>query len=69
MASERSKHLARFYELLARLEAQQGGLKLLENCSGRMPWPTRGVYFFYADGESCLRWSQKMRVVRVRSTL
>lgn len=47
----RLQDLQRFYELLDRLEALQGGKKTLANCHGRMDWPERGVYYFFEPGE------------------
>lgn len=34
-----------FYELLNELRAQTGGPRTLEECTGSMNWPKRGVYF------------------------
>src|SRR5699024_6542977 len=41
----------RFYELLDRLEGQVGGAPELRSCTGSMPWPDRGVYFFFEPEE------------------
>lgn len=57
--------LVRFYSLLDRLGHKVGGAKLLSECSGRMAWPKRGVYFFFEDGESRLESGQGPRIVRV----
>ena len=38
--------LTRFYALLDELAARLGGVRRLSECSGRMAWPRRGVYFF-----------------------
>jgi len=47
----RLDHLARFYALLDRLERNVGGARTLADCSGRIVWPRRGVYFFQEEGE------------------
>ena len=44
------KQLERFYELLNDLR-RAVGTRCLKNCSGRMVWPKRGVYFFFEDDE------------------
>jgi len=43
--------LDRFYDLLADLEQAVGGMRYLDDCTGYMDWPTRGVYFFFARDE------------------
>ena len=58
------RDLNEFYRLLNRLEQGLRGKVLLKNCSGRMPWPKKGVYFFFENGE-CRKGSQDLRVVRV----
>ena len=65
MDSKRSDDMTRFYKLLSRLQEQQGGLRLLENTSGRQSSPTRGVYYFFEPGELSSRWGTNLRVVRV----
>jgi hypothetical protein len=52
MNDGRPDHLKRFYSILATLEQNIGGAKTLVDCSGRMDWPKRGVYFFRETGES-----------------
>jgi Family of unknown function (DUF6884) len=54
----------RFYQLLARLSEQQG-FPRLGDCSGQMPWPERGVYFFFEDEERRRIDSWQKRVVRI----
>ena len=49
---DRVEHLRRFYDCLAQLERRAGGARQLSECSGRMPWPERGVYFFLEPGET-----------------
>ena len=47
----RPEDLDRFYSLLGELAQQIGGPRKLKNCTGRMDWPDRGVYFFLEPGE------------------
>ena len=56
---------ARFYDLLDDLAVRVGGLRVLADCTGRMRWPQRGVYFFYEDGETRSGSGSGRRVVRV----
>jgi hypothetical protein len=65
MADERLKHLKRFYALLDKLEDSIGGARTLAACSGRMDWPTRGVYFFREPGEIRRETGAGPRIVRV----
>lgn len=55
--------LDQLYLLLDELSVRLGGPRLLSQCHGRMPWPPRGVYFFFEDGE--VRRDGTPRVVRV----
>lgn len=57
--------LGRFYGLLSELESRLGGKRCLSDCSGRMQWPTRGVYFFFEPGEHRTDSGSGPRVVRV----
>ena len=57
--------IARFYGLLDRLDALVGGTRVLAECSGRMKWPRRGVYFFFEAGEIRSGSGAGHRVVRV----
>ncbi len=57
--------LVRFYELLGTLESRLGGKRSLKDCSGRLGWPVRGVYFFYEPGEERSDSGHGLRVVRV----
>lgn len=57
--------LARFYELLNRLEQKLGGKRRLRECDARMTWPDRGVYFFFEEGEARSDSGSGARVVRV----
>lgn len=62
---ERLKHLSRFYSILDVLETKLGGARRLEDCSGRLAWPRRGVYFFRESGELRSETGQAPRIVRV----
>jgi len=65
MKDTRLDHLKRFYDLLVVLEGKIGGKRMLSNCSGRIKWPERGVYFFFENGEKRSDSGQGLRVVRV----
>ena len=57
--------LQRFYSLLFELEERLAGARHLANCSGRMSWPKRGVYFFMEPGETRSHSGRGPRIVRV----
>lgn len=59
------RDLAEFYRLLTRLELATGGRRKLGETHGRMPWPHRGVYFFFEPGETRNESGSGLRVVRV----
>lgn len=61
----RSDDLKRFYEILAALERKVKGARTLANCSGKMNWPRRGVYFFREVGEERFDTGDGPRIVRV----
>ena len=61
----RLKHLIQFYSILDSLRVNIGGARKLADCSGRMDWPVRGVYFFQEFGESRSDTGTGLRVVRV----
>jgi hypothetical protein len=65
MADERREQLIRFYSLLDKLETNIGGARPLAECSGRMDWPKRGVYFFREPGESRADTGDGPRIVRI----
>ena len=65
MSDQRTLHLMQFYELLAHLERNLGGVRRLSECSGRMDWPRRGVYFFRETGEVRSDTGDGPRIVRV----
>jgi hypothetical protein len=62
---QRREHLIRFYSILDDLERVIGGPRKLADCSGRMSWPSRGVYFFREGGELRTDTGSGLRVVRV----
>jgi len=62
---DRVGEVARFYELLHRLEQRCGGRRLLSECDGRMGWPRRGLYFFFEPGERRTDSGAGDRLVRV----
>jgi hypothetical protein len=65
MTTRRREHLIRFYSILDILEHHIGGARNLADCSGRMNWPNRGVYFFCEPGERRTDTGQGPRIVRV----
>lgn len=65
MRDERLQGLQQFYSIMSRLEEKLGGTQSLENCSGRIRWPRRGVYYFYECGENRSDSGAGPRVVRV----
>jgi hypothetical protein len=62
---DRSADLKRFYALLDQLEKLIGGCRKLSDCSGKMEWPQRGVYFFREIGEQRTDTGSGPRIVRV----
>jgi hypothetical protein len=65
MSDRRHDDLVRFYGIVVRLEKSIGGARKLADCSGRMDWPARGVYFFREGGESRKDSGSGPRIVRV----
>lgn len=63
--SARLRATRRFYDLLDRLACRTGGPRRLNQCDGRLDWPTRGIYFFFEPGEERSGSGQGPRVVRV----
>jgi len=61
----RQSDLDAFYGLLGQLEARTDGYRRLGACDGKMPWPERGVYFFFEPGEHRFTAPDAPRVVRV----
>ena len=64
-AMTRPDDLKRFYDLLGEIAHRQGGPRRLADCSGRLDWPERGVYFFFEPGENRTGSGGGQRVVRV----
>jgi hypothetical protein len=62
---DRLKDLIHFYSILERLQENIDGARKLADCSGRMDWPVRGVYFFLEFGEKRSDTGTGLRVVRV----
>jgi len=65
MPDDRQGHLTRFYTILDALEKRTGGARTLAQCSGRLDWPARGVYFFREAGETRSETGIGPRIVRV----
>lgn len=62
---KRLDDLKRFYDILGVLDERSGGARLLSQCSGKLTWPQRGVYFFMEDGEARSDSGTGPRIVRV----
>ena len=62
---DRIAEIARFYELLDKLEQRCGGRRLLCESHGRMGWPRRGVYFFFEQDERRADSGTGDRLVRI----
>lgn len=65
MESLRLSDLRQFYSILDALEASLGGARTLAQCSGRLSWPQRGIYFFREPGENRSDSGSGPRIVRV----
>ncbi len=61
----RHADLSHFYDVLFTLESVVGGKRRLADCTGRMDWPRRGVYFFFEEGENRSDTVACPRIVRV----
>lgn len=48
----RQDDVDRLYAILDDLREQVGGMQYLDDCTGYMDWPERGVYFFFAEDET-----------------
>lgn len=62
---DRLRHLIRFYSIVDVLKEGLGSSRKLAECSGRMNWPERGVYFFWELGEHRSDSGKGLRIVRV----
>jgi hypothetical protein len=60
----READLSRFYDALDEIRNHVGGFRFLRDCTARTGWPTRGLYFFFEEGEY-REGSDSLRVVRV----
>jgi hypothetical protein len=65
MYPDRLNDLKRFYEILLMLERKLGSARRLQDCSGKLEWPRRGVYFFMEDGQQRSDSGSGPRIVRV----
>jgi hypothetical protein len=65
VTTNRLNDLVRFYDHLDALERKLSGKRKLANCTGKLAWPARGVYFFFEEGEERSHSGQGQRVVRV----
>lgn len=65
METERLDHLKRFYDLIDILDQRMGGARTLADCTGKLSWPKRGVYFFMEGGEFRTVSGEGLRIVRV----
>jgi hypothetical protein len=65
MRNDRGDHLRAFYAILDDLEIMLGGARTLAQCTGRLNWPRRGVYFFREHGENRSDSGAGPRIVRV----
>src|SRR5262245_48697855 len=63
--TRRINDLRRFYSAIGRLQANLGGARTLAECSGRLSWPRRGVYFVMEIGETRSDSGNGPRIVRV----
>lgn len=61
----RREDVRRFYGNLSSLEDRVKGTVTLDECHGRMSWPTQGVYLFFEAGEQRLQSGTGLRVVRI----
>ncbi len=61
---DRLMDLNRFYKILKRIQQKSGGKRILSSCHAKMNWPSRGIYFFFEDGEYRQN-GHEQRVVRI----
>jgi hypothetical protein len=62
---QRRADLIRFYSIMETLKRKIGGFRKLADCSGKMAWPKRGVYFVYENDEYRSDTGTGPRIVRV----
>jgi hypothetical protein len=65
MDKNRLDHLRNFYNLIDTLGKAVRGPRSLADCTGRLNWPKRGVYFFTETGENRVHTGVGPRIVRV----
>ena len=65
LITDNRRHVDRFYALLWKLRDGLGGGRTLCDCSGKMTWPRRGVYYFFEPGEFRHEQREQLRVVRI----
>jgi hypothetical protein len=65
MDMSRLDHLKKFYHLIETLSTAVGGPRSLADCTGKLNWPKRGVYFFTEAGENRGHTGAGPRIVRV----
>lgn len=64
MAMNRRADLDHLYHLLSELKEQVGGMQTLAECNGRLDWPEKGIYIFFAPDE-VKRDSDHPRITRI----
>jgi len=62
---ETLKNLDRFYKLIGILTDGLGGFRVFNKCTGKLNWPSRGVYFIFENVETRNLKPYVPRVVRV----
>ena len=65
MKTSRLDHVERFYAILGTLSDEVAGPRTLADCSGKLTWPQRGVYFVTEQGEYRTDSGTGPRIVRV----
>jgi hypothetical protein len=65
MDTARYGDLINFYAMLDKPEKNIGGARKLADCSGRVIWPKRSIYFFRESGEQRFDTGGGPRMVRV----
>lgn len=63
--SENVDNVIELYNCLYTLADNTGGIRLFSECTGKMYWPQRGVYFFVDFNEKSLVSKDMPRIVRV----
>ena len=63
--NKRTSDLVRFYSILRELEKKLARKLILADCSGRMDWPKRGIYFFFERSQLRSDTGSGLRVTRI----